>query len=699
MTANIIRFIPRKELKSTENLNQFIELCKYKLALWDDLPGWEWANYSWSTYDRARGIRFTDWEHRNSASHAQITPGMVMGDRMQEIAKAYIRYRHTLAQHKNAARELMVFRAIEVALKESGKDSEITNFNEKDLNRCFELLSEYKAKAALASVLVDIMKRFADLSIVTGRAKLWSNPFIGKASYQATNGAKAASSKKASKLPDQSALLALAEIFSKGYEENVLDDTDIMVTSIVALLLSTPMRVAEILRLRVDCLKSETDKNGITQYYLNYWVPKIGAFDKKAIPASMAPIAIEAINRLIKITNKSRELAAYYETNPTSFYKHDQFPQINEDGPVTRAGISLAMGYKGVDSYASIFKKYRGSSSPQGLTLNKIWNEIVIPEHKRINPYFPYQENVGASAKNPLKMSESLFCFRYMQFSSCANTSPIFVCKFGITQFTKRLSAGVRLDRKNQTSMCIFTKHGHQPIRVKSHSLRHFLNHLAFNSGVSVESITAWSSRGSLNQTFTYVDDAEYLNSKTRARKFVNDTPIREYLNPIDEDSIETLQGPFQRTVYGLCLRSWKAGPCNKTFDCLNCSEILMCKGDRIALDAVKKERQNLQVTYDSAQSALEAGERAATRWLNLTGPYLKKLGQLEDILTNSEIPDGSPIQISGCNDFSPELGIVQDKMKDAGLELLDKALTPRLYSPEILAELGQLKSPNGDNK
>jgi hypothetical protein len=241
--------------------------------------------------------------------------------------------------------------------------------------------------------------------------------------------------------------------------------------------------------------------------------------------------------------------------------------------------------------------------------------------------------------------------------------------------------------------MSIFTKHGYGGIRLKSHSLRHFLNHLAYHAGIQVELISEWSSRASVAQTFVYVDDSHYLETKARAREIVPALNERKYLPPV-EDGIDNISnGPYQRTIYGLCLRSWPAGPCNKTFDCLNCSELLMCKGDKVALETVIEERKNLQITYNSAQKALESGERTATRWLKIARPNLDKLIQLEEILTSRDIPEGSPIRVTGCNDFSPEQAILQERVKGAGLELFDKSSLRGSLSSQILKELEQLRN------
>lgn len=688
---NIVKFIPKNDLSKIKNLDEFINFCKNDLTLWSDIPGWEWDNIVWPTHTKSRPIGFMNWENRNPTRTSNITNEMAMGKSIQDIAKAYIRYRHTISPHANVAREVIAFRVIDATLKMDNITGEIAKFNEKHLNNCFELLAVYKARPIYASALVEVLRRLSDLSIVSAKARFWNHPFVGAASYSGINGAKATSEKKTEKLPDQNALLSLADIFSKGYEPNRLDEIDIMVTSIVALMLCTPMRVAEVLRLRINCLKEDVDKNGQTQYYINYWSPKIGSYAKKAIPASMAPIALEAVNRLLKITNEARKLAKFYETNPSTFYRHDKCPDVGDHDRLNAHQVASCLGAKSVKSFANLFKNQRGKSGIKGLTLSKIWKEIILPQHHKLNPYFPYQEDIRNLAVTPPKMSECLLCFFSSQFSQEKQTSPILLKSFVITQLTGRLGFIEGGDKNSRRMVSIFTKHGYGGIRLKSHSLRHFLNHLAYHSGVQVELITEWSSRASVAQTFVYVDDSHYLETKARAREIVPALNERKYLPPV-EDGIDNISnGPYQRTIYGLCLRSWPAGPCNKTFDCLNCSELLMCKGDKVALETVIEERKNLQITYNSAQTALESGERTATRWLKIARPNLDKLIQLEEILTSRDIPEGSPIRVAGCNDFSPEQAILQERVKGAGLELFDKSSLGDSLSSQIIKELEQL--------
>ncbi len=117
-----------------------------------------------------------------------------------------------------------------------------------------------------------------------------------------------------------------------------------------------------------------------------------------------------------------------------------------------------------------------------------------------------------------------------------------------------------------------------------------------------------------------------------------------------------------------------------------------MCKGDKIAAKIIKMDRDSLMCTYTAAQNAIAQGERAASRWTEKAGPQIERLDQLLAILHNSEVPDGSPIEITG-EDFSHEKLIVAEKAEAAGVKLLDRDELRITYGDDLLACLELLRS------
>tara|TARA_R110000764_G_scaffold112761_10_gene199790 strand:+ start:16152 stop:18221 length:2070 start_codon:yes stop_codon:yes gene_type:complete len=686
--AQIIQFTPKKERAAQKNLQDLITLSREHLVLWSDQPGFFWESNCWPT--SGRRIRFTNHEHRRLHPSKEPEPQQLMHPAYVDFAKAYLRYRHTTKAHKNIARELAALRLLEMVLRQDMSVPDVTRLDQRHFDQAVALLQSDKRRQYIASELLNILKTLADFFIVTSSAHYWRHPYVGTASYNFANGADADAETKSAKLPDQDALLAIAEVFGRGDTEN-LEDVDTMVTSLTCLLLSAPMRFGETLRLRVDCLHSEADKNGNDQSYLKYWTPKIKEFVPKAIPATMASNTAMAIKRLIHITEEGRRLARYMEDNPTRFYRHANCPDVPDDQKLTRDQAAAALGFENLGSCEDFIHRHTGRYGTKGFTLDSLW-QLVLAEHRQLNPHFPYQELVDSKGNKPLKMSESLICFRRFQFGVRNNTSPVLLIPFNRDYFSKRLT-GSSQDRDKL--MCFFTRHGYESIQVKSHSLRHLLNRLARRSGVSIDTITAWSSRASSKQTRTYLND----NPQEAARAgavLLGMQQEQTHKPPITDEEIELQShGPFHRSRYGLCRRSWRAGPCNRFADCLNCSELLLCKGDMLAAEAVAKEREHIVRTFSAAKEAVDSGERAASRWMQVAEPQIGRLTQLLAILNDESIPDGSPIELTDSTDFSHEEALVECQATAEDVKLLDRQELRIDYGNELLACLDLLRSPD----
>ncbi len=678
--SNILNFIPKKELTAKNNLSSFINFTKEHLTLWSELKDFKWENNSWPTHSSK--IRYIKHEDRALHSTCKIQEKHLMHPDFISLCKAYLRYRHSTKPHKNLGRELQALRLIEYVLRINMEKPDITQFDQSHFNTAMDESFKFKAYPYIAGEIINILKTLAEFNIVTDHAHYWKNPFIGKASYAVVNGAHASPQVKQSKLPDQDSLLAIAEVFSRGYTVK-LDDVDIMITSITCLLLSAPIRISELLRLRVDCIGEDMDKDGKKQYYIKYWVSKIQSFDRKPITATMAPLALEAIKRLKEMTHKGRLLATYLESDESSFYRHENCPDVPENEELTSEQIRQALGFLSTASVSCYLKRHNKSYSLKGYSLHSLW-EIILTEHRTCNPNFPYQELATRDSQKPLKMSESLFCFFRLQFSVSNKSSPIILAPFNKDYYSKRLEASFKKDRKNQRPLCFFTRHGFEPKKLKSHSLRHFLNNLAHQNGIPIETITQWSSRASDIQTLTYLNiDSRKSSDKAAVLLGVHAEQIHK--SPITDDEAEILsQGPFHRSRYGLCRQSWRSGPCNKFADCLNCSQLIICKGDRLAKEVIEQDYKHLMSAYGAACAAVSSGERSASRWTLVTSKQIEKISQLLSILDNADIPDGSPIEIVGT-DFNHEQTIIEQKTLETSVKVLNKEDLKIEYGSELL--------------
>jgi hypothetical protein len=686
--TNVIQFTPRKDLTAQDNLAAFIVVARDHLTIWRDLKGFTWDGASWPTTHR--GVRFTNEENAGMHSSKTPAPEQLMHPAFMQVAKSYLRHRHHLNEHKNINREMTALRALEHVLCQDMEVPDITKVSQHHFDRAVTILERHKAVADIAGILLDILKRLADYAIVNPTVHFWKNPYTGVRSYARTRGALAPQHVKDQKVPSQDALLAIAEVFGRGYHQP-LRDTDTLITSITALLLSAPMRIMETIRFRWDCLGSDEDKDGKTQHYLKYFVPKINAFARKPIPETMAETAIEAVRRLTEMTNEARSLALYMETNPIKFYRHATCPDVPDNQPLTREQVAQALGFGSIGSAEQYVTRRTGSNALTGYTLDSLW-QIALKDHRQFNPHFPYQRPFVEGEAPPLKMSESLLCCLRYQFSTGFSTNPILLTPFNAEYYSHRLRAPKK-PTGEATTICFYTRHGFEPIKLKSHSPRHLLNRLAKQSGVTTDVITAWSSRSSNWQTLTYLDN-DQGEAAAAAASLMGLEVEQSTQRPVTTEEAEIYgQGPIHRSRYGLCRRSWRIGPCNKFGDCLNCSEVLICKGDRFAANVIAAEREELVTTHLAAQDAITRGERSATRWIKVYGPQIQKLDTLLSILNDPEIPDGSPIEITGTVDFSHEQTLVSGKAHEAGVKLLDRTSLAIEYGADLLACLDELRT------
>lgn len=682
--SQTIRFTPKREMCAQLNLCDFIAMARDNLTLWSDLEGFAWDAARWPT--TGSGVRFISYEHRNLHSRKSPEPHQMMHPSFAEFAKAYLRYTNTVRPQKETGKQMQALRVIELVLRRDMAVPDVTKFGERHWDAAVSTLVDTPCRQGVCTVILTILKTLADFFILTVNPHFWRNPYVGEDSYEAINGTKAPGEARSKKTPDQDALLAIAEVFSQG-TSNTQHHIDVLVTCVTGLLMSAPMRIGETLRLRPDCLRDDIDKNGERQHYLAYWVPKPQQFARKAIPKTMTAVAIDSIQRLSEITEEGRRLARYMETDPHHFYRHTNCPNIADDQELSCVQLMQALGFSNRNGCGKFIKRHTGINTLTGFTLDTLW-QVVLKEHRELNPYFPYQETPCSSAQSPLRMSESLMCFRRYQLAWSYSISPVLLAPYNNGTYGKYLgTVGKAAEDRN-----FFRRNGYNTIKLKSHSFRHLLNRLGRSSGISVEMLTEWSSRATTRQTRTYLHD-DPIKAASKGAVVLGTIQEQEPLNPVTSEEAELYgHGPFHRSRYGICRRSWRAGPCNKFADCLNCSELLMCKGDKIAAEVIKLDRDNLVLTYTAAQRAIAAGERAASRWTEKAGPQIDRLDQLLAILHNPDIPDGSPIEMAG-EDFSHEKVIVSEKAEAAGVKLLDRNELRITYGDDLLACLELLRS------
>lgn len=588
------------------------------------------------------------------------------------FAKAYIREQFSLNPQQtstNTEHRLRTLRLVEVSLLDIKKSA----------NPAFVDILVLDAAAGLArksftgatpyyvGQFIEQFGRFmAKQGFVPSVVSQWRSPI----DFQRYTGRVVGSSgdkHRAKKLPNFTAVAALAEIFSRKLDPS--DERchrDIYTTGVATLLCSAPSRGQEVHRLPVDLVFQATDSFGDQQLGLRLEGSKgYGSFIKW-VWRDMAPVAHTAIDRIKAITEEARRLARHYE-NPESsglFYRHTDCPDVAEDEPLTAEQACKALGFSLKDPRGSLLSA-KLSSRLHTHSLATLWNEWVLPRHRANCPDFPF---VGPSELNKpeaarLKFSEALFCMRAHQLHTLMNTSPVML-------WIPTLGASWHPDvtRSSRTNTNIFDRYGYKeddgsPLILKSHQLRHLLNTEAQRGEMTDVLIAAWSGRANITQNQDYdnrpaqevVDSLRpVVEAQERALTGVGAKSSDSHVQRSGPWIVQTFTAPHAlenqglhdiqpqltglKTEYGQCVHDWAVSPCEGFVECLECSDHRCITGDdpqesKLRLQRIEKLHEIVQCEVLNAQAAIVEGDWGAEEWLNVQTRYQQKLEQLISIL------------------------------------------------------------------
>ena len=437
------------------------------------------------------------------------------------------------------------------------------------------------------------------------------------------------------KLPDESALLAIADIFSKNDE--LLSPRDKFTSSVFALLLCCPSRISEILALPADCEITQKDDKGVERYGLRFYSVKGYGPNIKWIPQVMIPVAKKAIRRLLSLSQNARELAQWCEKYPDKFYRHELCPKVDEKLKLTVVQVCHALGYPLHDRKSCVLKIKRTSldggksflnSNDYNYSLSDLW-EMISSGFSRDFPWYDEEKSI--------KFSNAL-CLLIPRQLSLSQMSDIY-------SFYKPTNGFFFRDIQDKTShesgfKNIFARYGYyddegKPLHIRSHQPRHLLNTIAHYGEMSELDIAKWSGRINVNQNrvYNHVSEEDMLD-KIRAIKLnksnyckMESIPSNE--SPVDFDNL--YQGAIHLTEFGYCVHNYLVQPCSKInqFVEYNNETLNMKSVDRIRLQSVReKVIQLINIT----QIAFENGDFGADKWLQ---HHKKNLERINKLLNN----------------------------------------------------------------
>ncbi len=655
MSNTVVKFASKRLIASERNLANFISQARSSSIFGSDfnfdLNIWDVTAQLAQKSKRGRTtLVFGAWRQPRPSKNVRSA---WISEPFLQFAKAYIVYQYELTRKISFVRDLQALRVLDHALNSCGYSCP-TKLTSAIFNSAAEEIAE-KHTVETAHGIGCILRKISSLldEKMIGSAPIqWQNS-LEKPVSRGRLGEKF-EKRRYEKLPSGDILAALGNAYHLAS-----DPEDIVYTSMCALMLSSPDRANEIVSLMVDC-ESPTLGDGSPGYALRWWPSKGALPQLKAIPAVMHDLVQEAIGRIRKVTHSSRKIAKWYEdqissqqSRPSKVYLPEHLEYLRSKELITRAEISLMLwGDETIDPYTWCKTNELPVAKLDGRKFLHRFSDFEMAVIKHLPQHFPYSDNTQR-----WKCSELLFTLP--KFSNTARL-PL-LCMYVPMD---RVDLNYRLDGRNKTS--VFAKLGLtdvvdgvvRPFKVSSHSFRHYLNHLAHESGeLSDIDINLWSGRTSRGEAYNHVSSSEIAR---RATLLVGDAvstlPVAK-VNSIKLYARHEFKrlgiGAGHTTAFGYCVHDFSASPCEKHEDCLDCSEQFCIKGDFAREQNIRREREELEELVANADAACHSGVYGADRWLERQRVKLKRASDLISIMDNPHVPIGAPIRLTGVENYS----------------------------------------------
>ncbi|MFW2101870.1 integrase [Acinetobacter johnsonii] len=703
---NLIYFPSDRIQTPDSEIKRFIDFVKQLSELNEDIR-FEYHYWKGEVNFVKMGISSKDRLPENLLHHSIL-----------EFAKAYVKYQRINSKLKTQDTILSI-RAIEQIFLDRNSEVDLTKLVIADFDLAAENAKKnYKASSAYhvgrqLKILLDFLRQIKVLALPE-----WKNP-LKKPADKSIVLDEESEEHRESKLPDEDAIFALADIFSR--KDSELSDRDIFVTSAVGLLLAAPERASELFFLKHNCIHEEevqtvsksslglvADGSNIEKVLgIRWYAQKNYGYDIKFIPSVMIPTVKRAIKRLIKMSEKSRHLAYLLETSD-KFPRHELCPKVPDDQLLKRSEVLLAMGFD-VSQYDD---RQANNSAKQFLKTRDIpigdyevcLNDLNIILRNRLPdgfPYVPFKTGNGVQ----VKWSEALFCCFANQFDKVKPTILSELWMPHIDTLNEDLSP-TKKKKKGSDELTnvqsIFQRWGYGDYSVSTHQFRHLLNTIANTNGMDSMLLAKWSGRADMKQ------NRVYDHTSVEDRNFGLIEMQKNEVGTVDTDSTYTFQIATPRTLqelntkttlsmhtteFGLCTHSYIDEPCLKYRNCLNCTEHVCIKGDDEKKKRLQDRLRKEKILWAKDKEAVSKNVTGSTVWLHTRELTIKRCEQMIALLDDPNILDGTPLSLPPSEDVT-HLDLAYQKAGRKRIPVIENTQRkkiedePHLLSPALQMDL-----------
>lgn len=566
-----------------------------------------------------------------------------------DFAKATLVYLHDKRPVVSQSKRIAALRCLEAALRDLSKSSRPTAVDEIVLDSAVEFAKKQvspREAYGIAGQLEYIADFMRSKGFITLRQR-WTHGMKGPQELGSRISKEALTARQA-KLPSAATLRALGAIFYEATEP-----VDVLVSSNTALMLCAPERINELLRLRRNCL---VEGGGEYRRKLGLrWSGSKGFEDStKWLPTEMAPIARQAVANLIQVTAPAQKLASWYTANPTKLYLHQGGQHLRDREVLTPAEIALVLW----DDETALSQAYNWARCTNKLTklelegrrIGFFFKDVELAVIAMLPATFPFVP--GAPE---LLCKDSMAVVRTNELHAAKATC---LCMFTCADYTAITShLGRCKDRKSIFERFEYVEDDGSLIKLKSHSLRHYLNMLAQTGGLSSTEIAVFSGRKDVKQNRAY----DHMTSDEVQ------VPISQALKNGFTSELEPVSGPRRNLVarsefrglgltaahtteYGCCAHDFASEPCQMYRDCINCEEQECIKGEEQKEANLRMLTSETEYLLKQAREALGEEEYGADTWVKHQTNTLERVNALLSILEDPAVPDGARIRLDVAN-------------------------------------------------
>lgn len=677
--GEVVQFVPRAERDASENLAEFIRLARGELTAF--ASGGAWDQDRWKQ-NEVVAVFATKTAPLNSYS---FTP---FAEPFMQFAKAYIRYQYSLRPVKNLAPMLQGLRCVEAGLLAVCGRADIGLLNVAIMDvcagKCRDLYVnanvQYRTGRSIQAIFDFLREKQLAPSLPA-----WKSPF-SRPTILTEDLGEAGKVHRDKKLPANSTMLMLADLFA---EANDVESR--FFSSILILLMATPSRVSEVLRLPTDCVQWELDSQETPQMYLRWWAAKGKGATKKWVVPVMHDVVKEAVRRLLEIGGPARTAARFAFDHPREFMPHVNCladPARDSDRPLMPDEFCAAVGV----ACPGGGRLLDGSPTWARVGLDKQLKVMVGRGETSYRDLAKYVNSVCRGPRWPhVDGARTVEAWEAL----CLHRTNEFHKDFHVKHFSWRIptanEVNSRLGQRHGRSL--FDLRGMRcpdgsSVKLTTHQLRHWLSTMSERAGMDDYTLAQWAGRARVsdNRHYDHRSPEERLEA-ARELLPMQPAPLLERIKhrqPVtyQELGAERL-GTAKATLYGMCMHDYAMAPCQKQRECMTCKEHVCIKGDHVTLDRIRLLEAQTETLLQQAMKAHKDGDFGADRWVDNHKWKLAHVQAMRMALEHPDVPDGAILRIPDGHDPSPvrrallDLGVVDvPSMETLGPKIIPLALT-----------------------